>query len=208
MPKYGAINTHTAHMGSYRDARMAHALHVAHADYINDLVDQWRGDRIAKPTQKINDLLPEGWVWLSSGLYRCAYLSPKGVVYKVNRHVSDSATMSDSYPYKGLNYNEMSRILKLSPTMPEGYGIPDCTLYHVPGNSKAGSESDYVLAVALVDTSTPFTDCYGDCGYAGCEYNEGNKRVGADCSEAMADVHSGNAFPDAMGIVWVVDIAC
>lgn len=209
MSAYGAILTHTSRQGSYRDARIAHAMHVAHAYEINMLIENWRDDwGTDAPADEINAMLPTGWKWISSGMYRCAYLSPKGTVYKVNRDVRDGRSM------RGRCWAEMAAIQDKAPIMPEGYAIPDATLYHVPGNSAEGTESDYVMAMALVDTSTPFTDCYGDCD-AECAFNEGNKRAGHTCSstaldplhQVMDDVHSGNAFPDAMGIVWVVDIA-
>lgn len=214
MSTYGATLTHTSRQGNYRDARMAHAMHVAHAWEINQLVNEWRdacSDDDYKPTEAINAMLPNGWVWLSSGLYRCAYLSPKGTVYKVNRHVRDGVERGS---YRGLNYAEMASVLRLSPTMPEGYAIPASTLYHVPGNSADGTRSDYVMAVERVDTSAPFTDCYGDCDEYDCAYNEGNKRVGHECSmlaleplqDIISDMHSGNAFPDTLGTVWVVDV--
>lgn len=210
MSAYGATLTHTSRQGNYRDARMAHAMHVTHAYEINQLINAWRDDwGTDAPADEINALLPTGWRWLSSGLYRCAYLSPKGTVYKVNRDVRDGRSM------RGRCWAEMEAIQRKAPIMPEGYAIPEATLYHVPGNSADGTRSDYVMAMALVDTSTPFTDCYGECEESGCEFNEGNARVGKHCSsvaleplhEVMSDVHSGNAFPDALGIVWVVDIA-
>lgn len=212
MSMYGAVLTYTARQGSYRDARVAHAMHVRNAEEINNLIDDWREDGGRKPTREINAMLSEGWTWIGAGLFRSAYLSPKGTVYKVNR------TTRDSEHERGSNYSEMTKILSVSDMLPNGFAIPAATLYHVPNNSQYSRHDDYVIAVQQVDTSAPFADCWGytgECNSNGCKGNEGNKRCKAECSYAalsplyqvMSDVHSGNAFPDANGIVWVVDVA-
>lgn len=209
--KYGPVLTHTARQGSYREARFIHAVHVRLMDEINSLIDDWRDngmDAYDSPAAEINSWLPDGWEWISSGLYRCAYRSPKGTVYKVNRHVRDGRGMW------ACNYKEAYNVQSKAAYLTEGLAIPASTLYCLPGNSAQGTETDYVLAVQPVDISTPFNDCEG-YDYCQCDpEDECNRRTGVQCSSqalervyaVISDVHPGNAYPDENGTIWIVDV--
>ncbi len=201
------VSIFTARVGNHRDARIAHAVHVRHMDYVEGLIeDMLEGGCDITPA--MNALLPDGWVWLGAGQYRSTYLSPNGVVYKVNRYAYDDGSGMG-------NVGEMKNIQHLCDNLPEGFAVPAATMYRVHSNSR-NSSVDHVLAMEAVDTSTPFTNCYGDDCYAeGCAFNEGNKRMGVECSfvalqplfNVMTDVHAGNVFADSLGTMWVVDAA-
>jgi len=210
--KYGAVMTYTAKQGNYSEARFIHAVHVRIMEYVNDLVNAWRNngmDLWDSPAEQIDAMLPDGWSWISSGLYRCAYLSPKGTVYKVNRYVRDGRG------HHACNYGEALKVQQKAHSLSVGLAIPASTLYCVPGNSADGTPTDYVLAVQAVDTSTPFNDCDGYEDYCTCNAeDECHVRVGVTCSSealervysVISDVHPGNAYPDADGIIWIVDV--
>lgn len=208
-------------LGNVRDARTAHAMHVAYeperARTIREYgkaYDLWIEDE-DNPCPEYPDLVPPvlaGWQVLGTGCSRTAYLSPKGVVYKVNRDLSDGEYKSNS------NYAEMHNIVRIKGgVLPKGWAVPDATLYHIPTPATVPSyrRNDYVIAMPLVDTSKPLASCYGyDCDSNGCNSAEGNLRAGGGCTESILDSgarvfgdrHNENVFPDEHGVLWVVDI--
>ncbi len=70
-----------------------------------------------------DDLLPEGWSFLGSGMYRAAFRSPDGVCYKVEKNPGSG--------YGQTNEEEFDNYLNLvrSVTMPEGTRLPAYTFY-------------------------------------------------------------------------------
>jgi hypothetical protein len=146
----------------------------------------------------------QGWRKLGQGSYRTAYLSPKGVVYKVNNDGHDGKRR------RGYNYAEVTNIIRIREEMelPRQWSVPDVTLYRV-------SDSDYVAAMPCLDISAPLNNCYvwgEDC--PSCKEHEGNKRMNGKCSSDLlaegsrlgfSDMHTKNVYPDKEGILWVVD---
>lgn len=78
------------------------------------------GPNIEKPE------LPEGWKFLAAGMSRRAYLSPSGVVYKVQRNLE-----SDYQGNKG-EHETAERVRKSGSV--RGAYIPRTSLYKVPGS--------------------------------------------------------------------------
>lgn len=209
-------------LGHLRDARLAHAIHAAwviaydkaEREY-RQLFNEWcklyysgvDSDKVKagpEPEFAAPELVtPEGWRVLGNGSYRYAYLSPKGVVYKVNRQLMDEAS-------RGYNYHEMTNILSIREdnVLPPGWAVPDATLYNVAGSKG----TDYVIAMPLLDTSAKLNQCYG-WGICECAETEGNKRIKGKCSDdvfsasvGLRDLHNDNVFPDEQGTLWVLDV--
>lgn len=224
-------------LGTYRDARIAHAIHYkAVAGYTlarrryEKLYREWEeayyngtADELVRPTapEGMRWVMPEGWKRLGSGCYRTAYLSPRGVVYKVN------ARRYDGEEYDGYNHAEFRNIItiKSTRTVPEMWRIPDATLYRMPemqhtddyrGRKFRGN--DYVIAMPLIDTEVPLNTCYSwDDEPCKCADEPGNIRVGGVCTRKLfreaskalhlSDLHTNNVFPQADGTLVVVDVA-
>jgi hypothetical protein len=178
--------------GCVRDARIAREFHATYQKEV---------DR----TMYGPVCMPEGWEQLGSGSYRAAYRAPSGVVYKVNHKLHDGVRT------KGNNYAEMMNIIRLRKTgaIPKGWAVPDATLYRV--TPTLSRKHDYVIAMPLVDTSTPLSDCHWQCT---CKSEPGNARVGGQCTNSIVasaehvfkDLHYGNAFPSKNGVMIVLDV--
>lgn len=67
--------------------------------------------------------VPEGWVWLGSGGSRNAYLSPSGVVYKIQHDSSEAET-----PWNRMEIGQFARIRK-ERSLPPSWRVPKTHLY-------------------------------------------------------------------------------
>lgn len=67
--------------------------------------------------------VPPGWKYLGSGAFRWVYLSPDGVVYKVNRYVGDEEQSNE------IEYRTIVKLLKENTTFPKGTRLPRSTYY-------------------------------------------------------------------------------
>lgn len=204
-------------LGTARDAHTAHAV-VATAkpaieateDRNNTAWDNWydNGQQGTAPSVDYPALyetyLPQGWQYLGRGAYRVALLSPDSVVYKVNSDLADEQMG---------NTEELCSIQSVRRMgVPTGWAVPDATLYPI------SNTDDSVIAMPLVDTSMPLSDCYADDCH--CNTSKGNRvvshRKGSVCTNdifesannAFWDLHSGNVFPDSEGVLWVIDVSC
>jgi hypothetical protein len=201
-------------VGTVAEARVARDIYAANKVRRDEVSKAWdkKHREWAKggykgtcpPYPEVEDIVPEGWEKLGSGSYRAAYLSPSGVVYKVNHRLRDSKAQ------EGSNYAEMMNIIKLRKgrRIPDGWAVPDATLYRVPLTLRS---NDYVIAMPKVDTSAPLGGCGWDCE---CKHAEGNRRMGGKCTDdifddanhVFKDLHYGNAFPQKDGVIVVIDV--
>lgn len=126
--------------------------------------------------------LPDGWAYLGHGMYRCAFLSPSGVVYKLE---------TGKYAGSQSNRGEYERILEMrfsDSVKTAGVIIPKAWLYSVKKRD--------VIAMEFMDGEWAsayhsMNDC--DCG----------DRFGGTCAMTqfmnlermlgMTDIHEGNA---------------
>lgn len=90
---------------------------------------------------------PEGWTHLGGGSFRSAYLSPSGVVYKVQKNLSGSRYQT--------NYGEWEtwKRLYLGCKMPEYSRLPRLNYFPIPGKVNVG-----VIAIEKLE------DCYTSYG--------------------------------------------
>lgn len=130
------------------------------------------------------DPTPEGWRYLNKGAYRSAWLSPTGVVYKVE-HKYDSYNSQSNYG----EYQNVLRILTQT-RIPEKLRIPRFTYYTLDGRGVSAME---------------FVDGHGAALSSGCiwgncdcvpKYSRCVKKLFNEIATAfgMWDTHSENVF--------------
>lgn len=86
--------------------------------------------------------LPEGWQYAGCGAYRAAFLSPCGVIYKVEREVGGNVALwgqSNEGEYRNL------KKMYLTCKLPEGTRLPKFTYYTLDNNGG-------VMAMEAIDT--------------------------------------------------------
>lgn len=76
---------------------------------------------------------PEGWKRLGKGCFRIAYLSPDGVVYKVERHYGDGWSQSNRGEDKNLRRYRFTK-------MPEGCRLPRWQYFELDGKGVMAME--------------------------------------------------------------------
>jgi hypothetical protein len=125
--------------------------------------------------------LPEGWREIGSGLYRTAYLSPDGVIYKVESNYDTAGSWGQS------NYGEYENILRviLSGKKVKSARLPKATLFMLDGKT--------VMAMEFIDGQRPNLDCYQECR---CTKLNGrcNREAVEEIGRSMmvSDLHDGN----------------
>ncbi len=114
---------------------------------------------------------PKGWRRLGSGCYRTAYLSPEGVVYKV-----------ETYRANGCNKREADNLIRLNKKcrMPEGTRLPKFTYYSDCG----------VIAMERLDRTLHEVDDHEDWN----KYQSLRAQIGY--ATRICDMHNGNVMVD------------
>lgn len=129
---------------------------------------------------------PKGWQYLGSGSYRSAYLSPTGVVYKVN----------DDDSYYGSNDSEWDNYLRIEGmVLPSWLRIPRMQLY---GD---------VMAAEYVDMSNALEWCtFDECLCGGIWRGMCQVYLHDEVNELLniSDMHNDNLIPvpSPMGMQW------
>jgi len=155
-----------------------------YAAYIRDWVrDEQKRERLeyACPCQA-----PDGWKYLGQGCYRAAYLSPDGVVYKVQNHPNSGQS----------NIAEYRRwwALRLTHRMPEGSRFPALSFFSVDG------VLDGVNAMEYLEKTLN--------RYRGDEYYKYSDILHVvACQLDLWDMHHGNAAVDEKnGLIVPIDL--
>jgi hypothetical protein len=144
------------------------------ASYIREWVrdEQYASDN----TYTCPEWAPEGWKFLGRGCYRAAYLSPDGVVYKVQHATGLYQGQCNWAEYKRYNF------LRFSHKMPEGARFPLIQCFRFSGGDDVNA-MDHV-------------------GPALSRYSGGDYRTYSNCYKRVArllglwDSHDGNAAVD------------
>lgn len=141
---------------------------------------------------------PEGWKYLGSGSYRTAYLSPSGVVYKVQQDpgCSYQSNRGEWDTYRRLYYTckmpKHSRLPKMG-FFPMGSTVgviaaefipKECTWYRVLKNDK-GEEYMFSDVVRAVRDATRIGDLYGE----NVRLDANNMVVPTDIASDYSDVY-------------------
>ena len=110
------------------------------------------------PLRKDYNDAPEGWTYLSGGYYRVGYLAPSGVVYKVQKDLSNEGWQTN----KG-EWDNWKR-LYLTCKMPKRSRLPKLGYWPVSADNELG-----VIAIELLDGAygyyRTFSDKDGNVGY-------------------------------------------
>lgn len=125
---------------------------------------------------------PEGWKYLGSGAFRAAYLSPEGVVYKVqiDRWYSIQSNHSEYETWKRLYFGCK---------MPKYSRLPKLSYYPVPEMRNLG-----VIAIEQFHTAPPR---WGRVEGAEGEYwDDVLRRVSRTCRVDDLRLNGGNVFLD------------
>lgn len=134
-----------------------------------------------------NPTPPEGWQFLGSGMYRNAFLSPSGVVYKVEKN--------ECLGYGQDNYGEYCNWLTASTRkFPEDVRLPAMTFYSISESEDSFGRTVHggVIAMEYVDGGT-VRSCGAHVKYR--YYNSQDRLY----SIGMADIHDENVMYDKTG---------
>ncbi len=167
---------------SYRVSRKGKTMPIGSQSEATEILTAYReGDK--KDLWYADIPLPKGWRYLGHGMYRAAFLSPSGVVYKVETGNRISRMQS--------NVSEYERILELrfSDDVKEtGVIIPKAWLYSVSGRD--------IIAMEYMDGewasgyhSMDECDCAGRFGDM-CAWSQ---FITLESRLGMSDIHEGNA---------------
>lgn len=86
------------------------------------------------PYGHLNETVPAGWQRLGAGCSRTAFLSPDGVVYKVQQGYGHGWGQSNEQEWR--NYNRF----RLSHRLPQGARFPRWSFYRLDGRGVIASE--------------------------------------------------------------------
>jgi len=179
-------------IGNARDAKLIR-------DYAATL-KAWARERNMRHDNKYRDydkfhgpvrqqpVIPEGWERIGAGAYRAAFLSPDGVVYKVEHTYDDEYGQSNRGEYE----NACRMLFRGAERIP-GLRLPKFTLYTLDDNRPVMAmeyvKGEWSSEAVYCDTWGREVKCKcerfdGECNYV--RWNEFGRMCG------LSDIHGGN----------------
>lgn len=126
---------------------------------------------------------PEGWQYLGGGSFRTAYLSPDGVVYKIQKDLSGGRYQTNYGEY------ETWKRLYFGCKMPKHSRLPKLSYYAVPGQHNVG-----VIAIERLRRNPAYYERVNKTGESYLCWSDVASAVASACR--VGDLHGDNIFLD------------
>lgn len=129
---------------------------------------------------------PKGWKYLGDGSFRTAYLSPDGVVYKIQKDLSGVRYLTNQTNYG--EYETWKR-LYFGCKMPKHSRLPKLSYYAVPGQHNVG-----VIAIERLRKNPPYYEQVNKTGEEYLYWSDVASAVASACQ--VGDLYGDNIFLD------------